>query len=756
MKKLAFYLILSLFLAAVRSVPVEMISPPLSFMAEREEDTGIVDVLAHAATYTGAPRARDLISEMDDWGVQMILISPYPEPVLYFGEDGADTEQLASFFSKYPDRFPIAYGGSELNPLLHGAGRSTPFSQENICPNGCSWATESVLAAMQAIADDPEAYELEFKHLAENAAYSGKYVAFGEISPIHYSLREDHPDIEFPSNHPWMLWLADLSAQYDMPILLHLEATEQSLGELANLLEHNREANIVWVHAGWSNTGEATASVLSQMLGEHSNLYLSLKFRRAHSPERQAAYPWDESGSIKSEWVDLFQNFPDRLMIGADPHFGSRDNEFQKYERVQKLLDNLPPEIAYKIEYENAVRLFGLGEHLEAGSTHEQQQTTNSSPPADEAVIPDCPADPNDPLFDYPPLALTDFDTIVPLGNLNPPSHTFPTDHIYFYLLRSDPSNHNSAPLVVPVYSPGRIWITGVATSEHVSAIPPYIDYSLYFSPCRQVRGYFLHVQSLEPALLEKIGSFDDDHCNTYETGGQTYRRCSKWDLKVEIQSGEVIGSAGGQAGQNALDMGAYDARVAPLEYVNPSVFYTDRDGFDLLHIVCPMDYYAEELRVELLSRFGGWGDDLRTVEPICGQVEQDEPGTVQGKWYLPGEPVPFPEDPHIALVHDNVDPTIGAFSVGNSLPSLKSGVYFFNPVNEGFVNRDFDQVVADDDIYCYELYVSGGGHAPRSVPSIILIHLITDTTLRIEAQSASSCGSGPWEFTEDSLDFDR
>jgi hypothetical protein len=34
-----------------------------------------------------------------------------------------------------------------------------------------------------------------------------------------------------------------------------------------------------------------------------------------------------------------------------------------------------------------------------------------------------------------PPLRLDEFTEIVPLGNLNPPGHTFPSDHVYLYLV---------------------------------------------------------------------------------------------------------------------------------------------------------------------------------------------------------------------------------------------------------------------------------------------------------------------------------
>src|SRR6185436_518806 len=36
-------------------------------------------------------------------------------------------------------------------------------------------------------------------------------------------------------------------------------------------------------------------------------------------------------------------------------------------------------------------------------------------------------------VFSYPPIPLDGTDFTVPIGNLNPPDHTIPTDHAYFY-----------------------------------------------------------------------------------------------------------------------------------------------------------------------------------------------------------------------------------------------------------------------------------------------------------------------------------
>lgn len=370
--------------------------------------------------------------------------------------------------------------------------------------------------------------------------------------------------------------------------------------------------------------------------------------------------------------------------------------------------------------------------------------------------IPDCPVEIDEPLFNHSPLALGDFDSIVPLGNLAPPSHTFPTNHLYFQLRRSEPGNYRSLTADVPVYSPGRIWITSVSSSEHLSASVPYIDYSLRFSPCRQFQGYYIHVQSLNETLLEQIGKFNENNCNTYETGGDTYRNCSKYDLSIVVQSGDIIGRAGGQEGQSALDFGAYDTRVPPLQYANPSVYQPHPKGFGFMQIVCAIDYYSDDLRSDLLSRFGGWGNEVRTSEPICGEVEQDEPGTAQGKWYLKGAKIPFPEDPHIALVHDNVNPQIGAFSIGNSLPDLESGIYYFQPENEDLINRDFNQVRPNGNLYCYESLSSIGDNPSNPLQKIILVQLTSEIVIRIEARNATECGEVPWDFGDGTVEYIR
>ncbi|PKB83194.1 MAG: hypothetical protein BZY88_02550 [SAR202 cluster bacterium Io17-Chloro-G9] len=222
----------------------------------------------------------------------------------------------------------------------------------------------------------------------------------------------------------------------------------------------------------------------------------------------------------------------------------------------------------------------------------------------------------------------------------------------------------------------------------------------------------------------------------------------------IELQAGEVIGFAGGE-GHLAMDFGAFDGRVPPLGFANPARFWSDPLGLDPYHMVCPIDYYAPEIRDQLRGRLGEFtGQRPRTVEPICGEVEQDELGTAQGTWYRRGTLGPS-ESPHLALVHDNVDPSLGVFSFGTSVPGLGPGVYFFHPQTSGRINLDFSRVAADGSVYCYASLFGRSGR-PVSPTRTILIQLTSETTLRIETQDAAECGPGPWGFQSDLADFER
>ncbi|MCH7493047.1 hypothetical protein IID19_05735 [Patescibacteria group bacterium] len=358
--------------------------------------------------------------------------------------------------------------------------------------------------------------------------------------------------------------------------------------------------------------------------------------------------------------------------------------------------------------------------------------------------LPEC----SDVQFTVSPIDLENFESIVPLGNLSPPAHTFPTDHIYF--------NFKEGVQDIPVYAPGDVTITEISSTYQSWADPPYTDYSINFSLCEGVSAYFIHVQSLTAKLQQ---AFDENKggCESYETGDRAVTNC-RAGVKIEVTAGEILAQTARQ-GQHNFDLGVYDFNQEPWAFANPDRWARNRSNYS--NTRCPLDYYAGELKEKLFAtlgdgNYGGYGIGVRTIEPICGTVGQDVPGTAQGVWFLKNSAsgMHVGEDQHIALVHDNFDPTKGALSLGIALEDLgiPSRVYFFVPEHEGLYNRELSEIQAGSDVYCFNGQ-GGAGNNFYQIP--ILIQLVDATTIKIGKLNALDCETGPWALGQ-FVEFER
>ncbi len=348
--------------------------------------------------------------------------------------------------------------------------------------------------------------------------------------------------------------------------------------------------------------------------------------------------------------------------------------------------------------------------------------------------------------FTVLPIDLSTVEGFVPLGNLNPPGHTFPSDHTYFYIARSTPGDYTSPYLSFTLLAPGDITVSAVASSDYLGASPVVTDYAVYFYACRELKAYFFHVPALDPAFAAKVGPIDEQ-CHTYSTGGSSIRRCNK-NVKIPMSAGEPIGySLPTRAG---LDFGAFDRRIAPWPFISPSRQYPER-----LYTVCPVDYFVPSLKSQLEARLGRYdGGVIRTQPPVCGTIMEDVASTAQGYWYKPGAP-DMPEDPHLSLVHNGYMPGWGAISSGTSIAGLPAPLYFV-PASSGTVNLDFDLVTPDGNAYCYDSFLDPLGQA-FFLGYHVILQVTSATTLRIERKTSSSfCGSGPWSFGSAAVDFQR
>jgi len=348
---------------------------------------------------------------------------------------------------------------------------------------------------------------------------------------------------------------------------------------------------------------------------------------------------------------------------------------------------------------------------------------------------------PEGPIFSVAVVHPDSVRSLDPLGNLNPPGHTFPSDHMGIYLKR-DQFDH---PYAVNVYCPGDLKLARARAVEHV--IEGITDFAFDLEACDEMVLIIGHVGELDPQLF--AGYTDLDSWNfeeEYSTGGETYRVSSirpYWD----VPAGTRMGRAGVHQYQGGLDYGFYDRTRPRATAANPSRW----GEYGYLHAFSPIEYYPEgelkETLASLVAREHQDGD-----EHPYGRVMQDVPGSAHGCWFLPGAPFP-PEDAHLALVQWNLFPSREAFSIGNSVASLNPGLYYFYPENEGRLHRHFADVTSDGLIYGYTV---GPDHTPGGWTGTILIQMPDEETVWIEGIEETLEDPEDWAFSAAKTEFRR
>jgi hypothetical protein len=119
---------------------------------------------------------------------------------------------------------------------------------------------------------------------------------------------------------------------------------------VAALFKIEPRLKILWAHAGMSEPPD----VVEPMLDRHANLWTELSFRAGDAAP---------GGKLDPRWRALFEKHPDRFMIGTDTYITPRWDDYPGLvEAHRQYLMQLPRELAEKIAFRNAVRLFGGGD----------------------------------------------------------------------------------------------------------------------------------------------------------------------------------------------------------------------------------------------------------------------------------------------------------------------------------------------------------------------------------------------------------
>ncbi len=348
-------------------------------------------------------------------------------------------------------------------------------------------------------------------------------------------------------------------------------------------------------------------------------------------------------------------------------------------------------------------------QQTETTSGHEsrpsQGSTFRENPeiPSDQEMqsLPDCSGK----LFSANPVDLGKITEISPLGNIAPPGHTFPTEHVFFHITAGGQTTDT-----IPLYSPADVHITLITFDHGVTQDP--VDYTIWFALCKDVIGYFNHVKEISSELQQIVS---ESQCKFQ--GEDKSKRCNIETLE-SVETGKFMGRVGRLQGN--FDFGLLDLRKT-LTFANP-----DRYGTRSLHIQCPFDYYNATMKAKFFDLFA-------RTDGRCGTTAQDAIGTLKGNWFFGNARADLGTDwdKYLAFVQDNEDTAKSVVSIGGVFITAEK--FEFTPQSSGLVNREFTGVTPDGNIYCYE---------GQSFSGKILVQLVSKTELKIERQDGSCTGS--------------
>ncbi len=196
---------------------------------------------------------------------------------------------------------------------------------------------------------------------------SGACSGVGEIALRHYDKTGRQPVINLPAAYPPLLAIAQTAARNDVWLDLHAEPVEpdgtphqaEVFGTVARLFAQAPGLGLIYSHTAMTNVRNARA-----LLKAFPKLMMNLKPIRNDDHWRNLEPVNNEEGHFYEDWAALFEEMPDRFMIGTDFKFHRKEGGIEKYAKsvrhVRRLLGSLKPDTVRLIAYVNAERVFRL------------------------------------------------------------------------------------------------------------------------------------------------------------------------------------------------------------------------------------------------------------------------------------------------------------------------------------------------------------------------------------------------------------
>lgn len=286
--------------------------------------------------------------------------------------------------------------------------------------------------------------------------------------------------------------------------------------------------------------------------------------------------------------------------------------------------------------------------------------------------------------------------SLTALGNLNPPGHVLPTDHVYLYAVdlsgTAAPPGLQTRDVLMPA--------TGAVT---FMLQPVGTDWKVEF---RATENFFFYLDHLLLTRAVKVGDI--------------------------LTAGEKIGTTnpGG-----TLDLGAWDMSVSHAGFVNPA-----RYGLGTLHVVSPWKYFAPALQPALYAQVYR----APAAADKDGRIDFGVAGRLAGDWFLQGMPADSSMGAYgwprtVAFVYDYYDPTRARISIGGTV--APAGVW----ATEATTPR-FEDVSVVSGVVSYRLMNPFDVRPPYG---LLVVQMVSDTQLKVEVFVGSAAASGQFDGRE-------
>ena len=280
-------------------------------------------------------------------------------------------------------------------------------------------------------------------------------------------------------------------------------------------------------------------------------------------------------------------------------------------------------------------------------------------------------------VFRASPVAVEAIRWITPLGNLNPPDHTVPTDHIYFYIAAPD-AGESFVTMRTAFFAPADGTVTtlfGAVGAESKIVVRATSTISYY-------------IDHIIPDVTVSPGT--------------------------RLAAGQRLGTSGAAY---AVDLGVINTGLTLTGFANPA-----RYPSDTLHADAPLKYYEEPLRSQLYAKVQRLGSDRD------GKIDFDVPGRLAGNWYVENG------TNAVAFAYNTYDPAQVRISIGGILAT--NGVF-----STGAAEPRPRDVSVESGLVRYTLTRARTGLPLLfDTPfGSMLVQMLTDTRMRAEVFAANS-----------------